>query len=203
MNGRLRTCTRRTIGVTLACLLWLTALGGKAVSAAEDGLEPFFGTYVGVAQVEDFRTGEEESRHMDIVIAPYEGDGFRLHWVNVTLVDGRRDVPGVERRVQTVLFEKADAREFYLEAEEGSPFREREAMQPMRGDPVRWAAIDDRTLHVNSFVVLDDGRYELQTYDRVLTDDGMRIEFQRIVDGELVRRITGTAARAETKVATD
>ena len=178
-------------------------LGSEAFSAAEDQLQPFFGSYVGVAQVEDVQTGEEESRHMDIVIEPYDGDGFRLHWVNVTLVDGRRDLPGVERRVQTVLFEEADAKDFFLEVEEGSPFREREVTRPMRGDPVRWAAIDDRTLHVNSFVVLDDGRYELQTYDRVLTDDGMRIEFQRIVDGEVVKRITGTAVRAETKVAPD
>ena len=142
-------------------------------------------------------------RPVDYGIEPYGDDGFRLHWVNVTLVDGRRDVPGVERRVQTVLFEHADARNLYVEVEAGSPFREREATRPMRGDPVRWAAISDRTMHVNSFVVLDDGRYELQTYDRTLTDDGMRIEFQRIVDGEVVKRITGTGVRAETKVAED
>jgi hypothetical protein len=32
---------------------------------------------------------------MDIVIEPYHEDGFRIQWVNVTLVDGRRDLPGV------------------------------------------------------------------------------------------------------------
>jgi hypothetical protein len=205
MTGRARAhgfSARLAAAGLLACLLLASASGNQAARAAEDQLAAFFGTYVGTARVEDLRTGEERHRHMDIVIEPYDG-GFRLHWVNVSLVDGRRDVPGVERRVQTVLFQPSDTRDFFVEVEEGTPFREREATRPMRGDPVRWAAIHDRTLHVNSFVVLDDGRYELQTYDRVLTDEGLRIEFQRIVDGELIRRITGSTVRAETKVAED
>ena len=43
---------------------------------------------------------------------------------------------------------------------------------------------------------LEDGRYELQVYDRTLTDIGLDIKFQRIVDGEVMRQITGTTARA-------
>ena len=53
-----------------------------------------------------------------------------------------------------------------------------------------------RALHVYSFVVLEDGSYELQVYDRALTDIGLDIRFQRIVDGQLMREITGTTARA-------
>ena len=37
---------------------------------------------------------------------------------------------------------------------------------------------------------------ELQVYDRTLTDIGLDIKFQRIVDGEVMRQITGTTARA-------
>ena len=103
---------------------------------------------------------------MDIVIEPYKQGGFRIQWVNVSLVDGKRAVPGVERRVQTVLFEPAQDRGFFMEAAESNPFREREETRPMRGDPVRWASLDDQGLHVYSFVVLEDGRYELQVYDR-------------------------------------
>ena len=68
---------------------------------------------------------------------------------------------------------------------------------PLHGDPVRWASLDGRTLHAYSFVVAEDGTYELQVYDRVLTDKGIDIEFQRIVDDEVVRRIVGSTARAE------
>jgi len=171
-------------------------LASTDLEAAAPDLEPFFGAYVGVAEVEDPKTGDVRQRDMDIVIEPYDEDGFMVHWINVTLVDGRRDLPGVERRVQTALFEKADDRDMYVEATAKNPFREREETEPMRGDPVRWASIDGNTLHVYAFVVTEDGAYELQIYDRVLTDKGIDIRFQRIVDDQVLRRIVGTTARA-------
>ena len=174
----------------------MLALAARTATAAVS-LEPFFGTYVGVAEVQDVRDGGDvRQRDMDIVIEPYKQGGFRIHWVNVSLVDGKRAAPGVERRVQTVLFEPAQDRSFFVEVAETSPFRERGETEPMRGDPVRWASLDEQGLHVYSFMVLEDGRYELQVYDRTLTDIGIDIRFQRIVDGALVREITGTTARA-------
>lgn len=183
----------RGSGPVLLLLLgaWLTG----ATAAADLG--PYFGTYVGVAEVEDVKTGETRQRDMDIVIEPYRDHGFKITWINVSLVDGRRDLPGVRRRVQAVLFEPADGRDFYVEVEAGNPFREREETRPMRGDPVRWASVEDERLHVYSFVVLEDGTYELQIYDRILTGQGLDIVFQRIVDGEVVRRITGHTVRAD------
>jgi hypothetical protein len=186
---------RRIAGAALltgSMLAW-----GAPLQAGVGDLTPFFGAYVGVAEVQDLPSGDTRQRDMDIVIQPYQEDGFMIQWVNVTLVDGRRDVPGVERRVQRVLFEPADERNFYVEVEEGSPFREREETRPMRGDPVRWASLDGDRLHVYAFVVGEDGTYELQVYDRVLTDKGIDIDFQRIVDDVVVRRISGTTARAE------
>ena len=114
------------------------------------------------------------------------------------MVDGQRAAPGVERRVQTVLFQPAEDRRFFVEVQEANPFRERAETRPMRGDPVRWASLDDQGLHVYAFLVLEDGSYEMQIYDRALTDIGIDINFQRIVDGVVVRRIVGTAARANT-----
>jgi hypothetical protein len=188
------TMAHRSLAILLICTMPM--LLARDAGAAADLLKPFFGAYVGVAQVEDLETGEIEQRDMDIVIEPFRKDGFQIHWVNVTLVDGRRDLPGVERRVQTVLFEPAPDAQFYVEVQEGSVFREKEATRPMQGDPVRWAWADDDRIHVASFVVLDDGRYELQTYERILTDKGIDILFERIVDGEVVRRIEGSTVRA-------
>jgi hypothetical protein len=186
----------RALAGLLVALLLAVSAGAHAAS-----LEPYFGTYVGVAEVADLATGTVRERDMDIVIEPYKQGGFMINWVNVSLVDGKRAVPGVERRVQTVLFEPAQDRGFFVEVAENNPFREREQTRPMRGDPVRWASLDDQGLHVYSFVVLEDGRYELQTYDRRLTDIGIDIKFQRIVDGEVLREITGTTARANVEPA--
>jgi hypothetical protein len=192
MPTSLRT-TLVALPLTLGALLLAVALAPAARSAS---LEPFFGTYVGVAEVADFKAGDVRQRDMDIVIEPYKQGGFRVQWVNVTLVDGQRAAPGVERRVQTVLFEPAEDRAFFVEVAEANPFRERGETRPMRGDPVRWASLDDQGLHVYSFVVLEDGSYELQIYDRTLSDIGLDINFRRIVDGKVVREITGTTARA-------
>ena len=188
---------RAAAGAAAALLIALTAILTASAGARAASLEPFFGTYVGVAEVKDFADGDVRQRDMDIVIEPYKRGGFKIQWVNVALVDGKRAVPGVERRVQTVLFEPAEDRGFFVEVAEDNPFRERDETRPMRGDPVRWASLDDQGLHVYSFVVLEDGRYELQVYDRTLTDIGLDIRFQRIVDSELVREVTGTTARAD------
>jgi hypothetical protein len=71
----------------------------------------------------------------------------------------------------------------------------------MRGDPVRWAALDGNSLYVYSFVVLDDGRYELQVYERERTDKGIDLRFQRLVDGQPIREIVGTTVAVGTVVA--
>jgi hypothetical protein len=178
----------------VAMLAWLSS-GGELHAAAED-LKPFFGNYVGVATVED-TDGEVHHRDMDIVVQPYGDNGFRIDWINVTLVNGRRDLPGVERRVQSSLFEPVEDRDIYVEVKPENMFEQREPTKPMRGDPVRWASIDGPRLHVYAFEVLADGTYELQIYDRTLTDKGLDIQFQRIVDGKLMRRISGTTVRAQ------
>lgn len=193
---------RRVIGhPSMRPAIWLAVIiatawlpVGSALAAGD--LSKFFGVYVGVAEVEELAGGEDSSRDMEIVIEPFDEEGFQIRWVNVTKVDGRRDVPGVSRYVQTALFEPSDEQDFYVEVEAQNPFREREDMVPMRGHPIRWASLDGGTLHVYSFVVLEDGRYELQIYDRILTEAGLDIVFQRLVDGELVRQIKGTTVRA-------
>ena len=113
-------------GPRLAAAAALIALLAAPTGARAASLEPLFGTYVGVAEVEDVAKGDVRQRDMDIVIEPYKQGGFRIQWVNVSLVDGKRAVPGVERRVQTVLFEPAQDRGFFMEAAESNPFRERE-----------------------------------------------------------------------------
>ncbi len=160
-------------------------------------LDSLFGTYTGYATVEDLVTGEREEREMDIIISPYKRKGFRIHWTNVRLVKGRRDLPGVRRRDLAVAFKPAEDGSYYIEAPEYNPFRRKEEIQPLEGDPIRWAVLDDTGLYVYSFLVLEDGRYELQTYRRFPEKDGLGLLYERIVDGTVVKRITGYAVRAE------
>ena len=188
--------TGRTSRLGYAAAAALTALLLVAPATAAE-LERFFGTYVGVAEVKDLEGGQTYRRDMDVVIEPYQRTGFRIRWINVTLVDGRRDVEGVKRRVQEVIFKPRGDDGLFVAVPPQDPFREADPHEPLRGDAVRWARIQGDHLHVYSFVVLPSGAYEIQDYDRELTDKGIDIEFRRVVDGELVREITGTTVRAD------
>ena len=179
--------------IALACLVGLLS----AANATAASLDAFFGSYVGVAEVQNASGEVVEQRDMDIVISPSHRRGFKIRWVNVTLVDGRRDLPGVERRISEVVFEPRDGTDFFTEGHEIDPFTSREELAPMAGDPVRWAKLDDDGLHVFSFVVLPDGAYELHTYTRRLTDVGLDLLFERVVDGVVQRRIEGRTVRAD------
>lgn len=177
----------------------VVGLGPFAVPAAAKAVQiaDYFGSYVGVAEVKDAVDRVIQERHMDIEIGPFRQGGFRIYWVNVTLVDGRRDLPGVERRVAEATFEPRGRSNLFVEARTTSPFARREEIEPMAGDPLRWAKLDADGLHVFSFVILPNGRYELHTYTRRLTDTGLDLFFERVVDGDTLRRIEGRTVRAD------
>ncbi len=176
------------------CLAGVVASSAPAIAAE---IDPFFGTYVGTAQVLGPDGEVEEYRDMDITIAKDRGDGFRITWINVTLVDGRRDLPGVRRRVDEVVLEPGGRDGLYLEKTQRSLFQRREEIDVIAGDALRWARIDGDSLGVFSLVVMADGGYELQSYERILTEDGLDIEFSRIDNGAVIRRIVGRTIRVD------
>ncbi len=175
---------------------FLLAVSGERRGVHANDLSSFLGSYVGQATVEDVTSGQEQRRDLDIVVVPHGSNGLRIDWITVGLIDGKRDVPGVKRWAQRALFEPSDDGGFMIEVGDADLFREREATVPIKGDPVRWTRLDGKTLHTYSFVVLEDGRYEMQHYQRILTDIGMDIRFERVVDGETIRRVFGKTARA-------
>ncbi len=181
----------------LAVLLLSVLLWNGGASAAGVTLESLFGSYTGYATVVNLVTGAREEREMDVVLEPYKRRGFRVRWTNVTLVEGRRDRPGVKRRELAVAFRPAPDGSYFVEAPEYNPFRRKEEVRPLAGDPIRWAVLDDSGLYVYSFLVLEDGRYELQIYRRFPEREGIGLFYERILDGTVVKRITGYAVRTE------
>lgn len=169
-------------------------LGLRAAHAAAP-LERLLGSYVGVARVEDGEGRPLEQRDLDLSIEPFRRTGFRLRTISVTLVKGRRDLPGVVRREGESLFVPAARRPYFVEFRDPSLFRQREEFQPMAGDPVRWASVDEDGLHVYAFVLLEDGSFELQITHRRPTADGLDIGFVRMIDGAVLRRVVGRAVR--------
>ncbi len=157
----------------------------------------FFGTFVGRALEAGPDNSPREERDIDLMVRPEGKVGIALSWTNVTLVNGRRDVPGVKRRADEVRLVPAPDRQFFLARAAYDPFAEKRSPNVLAGDPLRWATVGQDDIKVYSLVVLDDGRYELQAYTRATTEEGMELEWQRIVDGQRLRHMTGKAVRAD------
>jgi hypothetical protein len=56
---------------------------------------------------------------------------------------------------------------------------------------------DAAGLTIYSFSILEDGRYELQTYTRRRSGDGIELRYERVVDGKVLRSIEGSAVKIE------
>ena len=173
------------------------ALAAAPAAAAPPATAQLVGTFVGVAADEIREGAPLERRDMVMELQPYRENGLRLQWNNVTLVDGRRDLPGVRFRRDEALLVPAPGRSFFLAGVGYDPFSDKPSIDPLRGDALRWGVADGDSLDLYSLVILDDGTYELQATDRHPEGDGIALRFERIVDGKVLRRMTGRAVRAD------
>ena len=186
---------RRSLGLLILALL---ALPSTAPLRAEPpGVGQLMGTFVGIAADDPGIGKRQEQRDIVMEIEPYQDSGLRLRWNNVTLVDGRRDLPGVKFRRDEMLLAPAPDRSFFLAGVGYDPFAVKKQTNLFEGDPLRWAVVAGESLDVFSFSILEDGTYEIQASRRHPRPDGVGLEFERIVDGEVVRHMSGHAVRAE------
>lgn len=148
---------------------------------------PFFGEWIGAADSSstDPEAVNEGMRDIGIEIRAYDGDGFTIHWS----MAGRtaRDPRGREARLRdtTVNFKPQAGNIFHMDPD----------ADVAAGETHYIARLEGQSLTITAFATLEDGKTELQTWRRTLTEEGMSLEFTRIVDGELVRKAQGTLVR--------
>lgn len=194
-------------GLGLAALLpvalgWVglaaSAQAGEALAEKAIELRSFFGTYVGGAQMAPMPGSGETAQHrdLDVVIEPFK-DGFRIVWVTVTRVDGRRDVAGVRRQASEQVFERDGKHDYFRLARKVHMFRGTTDIDVIAGDPVLWARIVGRTLSIHQLTIDADGTYLVQTYRRTLAADGasLEIDFERLHNNAIDRRVSGRVVR--------
>lgn len=163
-------------------------------SASSAELDEFFGVYVGRAEVRGSDGTLIGKRDLDITIEAARMGGFKVSWISVELVDGRRDVPGVERRILESSFH-GPRDGTYAEDTRKTLFATRDRSNILHGDTLRWARIEGDVLSVFSLAVPPEGGYEVQAYERRLTETGLDISFRRIVNDRVVLRVEGQAVR--------
>jgi hypothetical protein len=138
-------------------------------------IEPFFGEYRGKTISED--DGVTTTRDLGVTIEP-DGDHFKITWRTVTH-DGE-----LKHKSYGISFVPTRRPDIYRSAMRTDMFGNRVPMDPLSGDPFVWCRIAGKTLTVYALLINDDGRYDLQVYDRTLVDRGLDLKFTRLREGD-------------------
>lgn len=176
---------RKSLTAFAAAVLVVAATDARAGDVAIDA---FFGRYEGVAisgPLDGLTT-----RDLGVVVAP-DDEGFRVEWTTTTRrPDGTR-----KRKAYAISFQPTRRDSVFASAMRRNKFGARVPLDPMRGDPYVWARIVGDTLTVYAMLIVDDGSYEIQVYDRTLTETGLRLEFRRMSGGDTKRAVSGDLTR--------
>ncbi|MCP4318497.1 MAG: hypothetical protein GY789_21380 [Hyphomicrobiales bacterium] len=158
--------------------------------AADRPIEDFFGRYIGKTTVQ--AKGELVPRDLGVEIRPQD-NGFTVEWETViTRTDG--STKGTSYKI---LFQPTNRAPIYSSAMRVNVFGKLTPLDPLSGDPFVWGRITGDTLTVFALLITDEGSYEMQVYNRTLTDSGMDLVFSRVRDGEKLKEIRGILTRIE------
>jgi len=171
---------RALLGPMIVVALLLA--GGDAAAQGNPKSLPlaaFFGVFAGsgVAESDDdpaFRTAVREST---VEIRPAEGNGFSVAW-STTSRAGNPSQPKVKTKTTEAVFKSTARVGVFESVKQGSP---------AAGGDYIWARLFGQTLTVYALTTGEDGRYEMQKWDRTLQGTGMALVYTRLRDGEQVR----------------
>lgn len=174
------------LSLVAAALVWVS--GGDRAWAGAAGLDAFYGEYVG-RTISSSQEGLSE-RDLSVAIRP-EGKGFTVDWTTIT----RRTDGTAKRKAYSISFHPSGRDNIYGAAMKSNMFGGRVPLDPLKGEPYVWARIAGDTLSVYAMQITDSGGYEMQVYDRTLTETGLELRFSRVRDGQNLKLITGTLSR--------
>lgn len=172
---------------------------GAGTALAAEKQEKFYGSYVGSGTAERVTENITEQRDLDVTIEAYKNGGFTIKWITVVRgTDGARVSDDVKRReVEENFIPLEDKENLYILAPKGGLFQKAELPNPLRGEPMRWATIENGAITIYSMAISDNGGSELQVYRRTLTEKGMNISFLRMQDENIELKMEGTLVRTK------
>jgi len=178
------------IKTAMVCALLQVVVFLPVKSFAGSDFEAFYGHFVGSSVSEG--SAQIQKRDIDVTIKPYKR-GFNITWSTVTHRAGKQS----KKSAFSINFRLSGRDNVFGSAMGKDKFGNEIPLDPLKGKPYVWAIIDGKTMTVNSLLVLEDGGYEIQTYERTLIDGGMSLEFSRIRNGEILKKVTSQLRRVE------
>jgi hypothetical protein len=187
VHGRRRGRITATLRVSSILLLLVVATGLRPAWSDEAAIRPFFGTYEGRTLMP---MGEARNRDLRVAIRPLGAFGFTVEWLTTLHKSGNPP----ESKMQAIDFEPTRRPNVYAVARVNG-VTGGAGEEPADGEPYAWARLAGDTLTVNLLTITDNGDYVIQTYDRSLTPDGMKLTFMRVRNGRIERQIKAALKR--------
>jgi hypothetical protein len=168
-------------------VMLVAALGLTGVARAADAIGPetFYGRYQGTAIAHDPRTMAFgfDKRDFDVEIGAAGNGGFFVAWTTVMRATTGKEI---KRNNARIVFEPSGRPGIYLQ----------QASAPDRASGLGWASISSRALSVRVLAILDDGTYEVQTYERTLAKDGLQLRFTSDRNGTVAKLASAFSQKA-------
>ena len=152
-------------------------------------METFEGTYSGSAEVVS-ADGSTSNRDMSVEISETR-NGFTVAWSTTSI----RANGSIKEKDYLIEFVPSDREGVYAAAMERNVFGHEVQLDPMKGEPYVWARVKNGTLSVFSLFVDEAGDYEMQQFDRTLTEGGLQLEFRAYRAGEVMRSVSTFLAK--------
>ena len=172
--------------VTCWLIAFVAALALNNAARADNavGPEAFYGHYVGKGTAHDPRAVNLgfDYRDLDAEIGAAEG-GFFVSWTTVIESLGRKN----RRKIARITFQPSGRSGIYIGHVAGGN----------AADGLSWAAISGRALTVRQLTIGEDGGYEIHSYQRTLTKDGLSLVFRSDRDG-IAGHIVGASLEKQT-----
>jgi hypothetical protein len=160
--------------VVLVAMLGLTSI---ATADSAVGPEAFYGRYqgTGITQDPNALLYGFEDRDLDVEIGPAD-HGFFVSW---TTVVHPLTAKQATRNGTRVTFQPSGRPGIYVGH-----------WAPDTAKGIAWASIVGKVLKIRLLTILDDGGYEVQSYDRTLNQRGLSLLFRSDRDGAAIRIVS-------------
>lgn len=155
-----------------------------AALAARADVARFVGSYEGSAEVSS-ADGSSHKRDMSVEIAETD-EGFSVAWTSTTY----RPDGSSKDKSYAIEFLASDRGDVYASAMKRNVFGHDVQLDPMKGEPYVWSRIDGDMLSVYSLFVAEDGGYEIQQFNRTLTEGGLDLDYKSVRNGEIQRTVS-------------
>lgn len=171
------------VGLALRLLWLICAVVFLAPGAMAHEISEFYGGYTGSVDV-IYADGDVDPRDMSVEITETR-KGFMVKWSSITEKDdGRR-----KEKTYEIEFTGSGRDGIFAAAMQRNVFGHAVQHDPMKGRPYVWARIIGETLTVFSMFIHQNGDYEMQQYDRSLTDTGLHLVFTAHRNGQPIREL--------------